>query len=193
MQLRALVVFCALSGLLAGTAVSANAQQAKMGPQHKAPKTDAEKIRNALSAAPRSIGKDATVIDIDDKGNIRTLRQGKGEFTCIPDDPHTPGNDPMCIDRIGFEWIKAWLGKKEPPAGRIGIGYMLRGGSDASNEDPYAMAPAPGKKWLDTGPHVMILGGTKMMEGTPKHAGDPHKPYIMWPGTPYEHLMLPVK
>jgi hypothetical protein len=22
---------------------------------------------------------------------------------------------------------------------------------------------------------------------------DPTKPYVMWPGTPYEHLMLPVK
>ena len=22
---------------------------------------------------------------------------------------------------------------------------------------------------------------------------DPAKPYVMWPGTPYEHLMLPVK
>ena len=22
---------------------------------------------------------------------------------------------------------------------------------------------------------------------------DPHKPYVMWPGSPYEHLMLPVQ
>jgi hypothetical protein len=22
---------------------------------------------------------------------------------------------------------------------------------------------------------------------------DPSKPYVMWPGTPYEHWMLPVK
>ena len=27
---------------------------------------------------------------------------------------------------------------------------------------------------------------------TPKVA-DPNVPYVMWPGTPYEHLMLPTK
>ena len=37
-----------------------------------------------------------------------------------------------------------------------------------------------------------------MMQGYPKDAKpDPAKPYVkpyvMWPGTPYEHLMLPAK
>jgi len=42
----------------------------------------------------------------------------------------------------------------------------------------------------------MIVGAEakNMMEGYPRDAKpDPKKPYVMWPGTPYEHLMLPVK
>ena len=56
-----------------------------------------------------------------------------------------------------MQWAKAWMGKTPPPAGVIGFGYMLRGGSDASNTDPHAEAPATGAKWVDTGPHVMVL------------------------------------
>jgi hypothetical protein len=31
-------------------------------------------------------------------GNMRMLRKGTGEWTCVPDYPSTPGNDPMCLD-----------------------------------------------------------------------------------------------
>jgi len=46
-----------------------------------------------------------------------------------------------------------------------------------------------------TGAHVMIVGsGAKMLDGYPRDPkGDATKPYVMWPGTPYEHLMLPVR
>ena len=48
--------------------------------QHK-PKTDAELINNAMSAGPPSVTRDATIVAMDgDK--VRTLRQGKGEYTC---------------------------------------------------------------------------------------------------------------
>ena len=50
--------------------------------------------------------------------------------------------------------------------------------------------------WIKTGSHVMIVGAEakSMMQGYPRDPNaDPTKPYVMWPGTPYEHLMLPVK
>ena len=161
--------------------------------QHTPPKTDQEMIANAMSAAPGAVAKEATIVAMDEKGQMRVLRQGPGNFTCMPDNPMSPGNDPMCLDKNGMEWAAAWMGKKTPPAGKVGFGYMLMGGSDASNDDPYATAPAPGKQWVDTGPHVMVLNAGTMVEGYPKQAGDPTKPYVMWPGTPYEHLMIPVK
>ena len=69
---------------------------------------------------------------------------------------------------------------------------MLAGGSDASNDDPYATAPAPGHDWVDTGPHVMILSGVDMMQGLPRIADNPRVPYVMWGDTPYAHVMMPV-
>jgi hypothetical protein len=182
----------ALAAVLAGAmAIPALAQQKGMA--HKPPTTDKEMIANALSAAPRAVARDATVMAMDDKGQMRVLRQGKGEFTCLPDIPHTPGNDPMCADRNAMAWVEAWLGKKPPAADRIGIVYMLKGGSDASNDDPYATKPAPGHKWIDTGPHIMVVGGARMLGGYPKSAANPRSPYIMFPGTPYEHIMIPVR
>jgi hypothetical protein len=176
----ALVTVVALAGLAAAQ------------PKHTPPKTDKEKIANAMSAAPKAVAQEATIMDIDEKGGMKVLREGKGPFTCMPDNPMTPGNDPMCLDKAGMEWAHAWMTKAPPPAG-AGFGYMLMGGSDASNDDPYATKPAAGKKWVDTGAHVMVLNPGPMAEAYPKTADDPKKPYLMWPGTPYQHLMIPVK
>jgi len=154
--------------------------------------TDGEMITNAMSAAPRAVSETATIIAMNEKGEARTLREGTGTFTCMPDNPMTPGNDPMCLDKNGMEWAKAWMGRKEPEKGRIGLGYMLAGGSDASNDDPYATAPAAGHVWVDTGPHVMILGGVDGMPDHPRTADNPKVPYVMWGGTPYAHIMMPV-
>src|SRR5579871_1067711 len=91
-----------------GTIVAAQAE-------HK-PKTDAELINNAMSAGPPSVTRDATIITMDgDK--VRTLRQGKGEYTCVPDDPGSPGNDPMCLDRNAMLWLQAWMDHKDAPKG----------------------------------------------------------------------------
>ena len=159
------------------------------------PKTDAELITSALSAAPPAVSKDATIVVVGADSKLRTLREGKGAFTCVPDDPSTPGVDPMCLDRNGFEWFKALLAKEKPPEGKIWFAYMLKGGSDASNDDPFASEPPAGKKWVETGPHVMIGGPgiVKMLDSYPASADDTRKPYVMFGGTPYEHLMVPVR
>src|SRR5579864_916115 len=44
-----------------------------------------------------------------------------------------------------------------------------------------------------TGPHIMIVGPGSKSLGLPETAdADPSRPYMMWPGTPYEHAMIPV-
>jgi hypothetical protein len=84
-----------------------------------------------------------------------------------------------------MEWAAAWIGRKEPPAGKIGFLYMLEGGTDASNTDPHATGPAPGNNWVETGPHVMIVGAKGMTEGYPREPLPNTKaPYVMWAGTP---------
>lgn len=156
------------------------------------PATDADKIKSAMSAAPMAIAKDATIMDMNEKMELRTLRKGTNGWTCIPDSP-SPGVDPMCVDANGWLWAEAWLKHQPPPTGKIGIGYMLMGGSDASNTDPFAMAPQPGTKWIDTGPHMMVLNIENHFDGYPTSAANTKVPYVMFAGTPYAHLMVPVK
>jgi len=159
---------------------------------HHPPKTDAEMIANAMSAGPSAISRDATIITMDgDK--IRTLRKGSNEFTCVPDDPGSPGNDPMCLDRNAMAWLHAWMEHTEAPKGKLGLVYMLRGGSDASNDDPFATAPSPGAQWVATGPHVMVVGMAGQLGDLPRSAANVAKPFVMWGGTSYEHVMMPVR
>ena len=73
--------------------------------------------------------------------------------------------------------------------------YMLQGGWDFSNLDPYATKPDGGKATL-TGPHVMVVGpGVKMAPGYDRTGNgvDARIPYVMWKDTPYEHLMIPTR
>lgn len=161
----------------------------------QAPKTDAQLIASAMSAAPKAVSKAATIVAMNADGSMRTLRQGTNGFTCMPDDPGTPGPDPMCADPNGMEWLHALLGKTEPPD-KVGFIYMFVEGSDASNTDAFATKPAAGRRWIKTGPHIMVVGGrgVREMAGYPRTPDpDPGKPYMMFIGTPYEHLMVPVR
>ena len=157
--------------------------------------SDAELIASAMSAAPMSIAKDATIMTMNADGTMRTVRQGTNGWTCIPDNPVTPGPDPMCMDKNAMEWAGAWMAHKAPPTGKVGLMYMLAGGTDASNTDPYAEKPTAANHWIKTGPHVMIVGAdASFYDSYPKSADpDTSAPYIMWAGTPYQHLMAPVK
>ena len=151
-------------------------------------------IRSAESAAPASIAHKASVMTMDASGNAKMLRQGSNGWTCLPDSPATPGPDPMCADANAMKWADAWIHHKPPPANVVGVMYMLEGGTDASNTDPYAAKPTNENDWIKTGPHVMIVGSKEVLAGYPSGAKpDTTAPYVMWAGTPYAHLMVPLK
>ena len=155
---------------------------------------DAELIKNAEKAAPPAVGAGAAVYAPQADGSMKTLREGTNGFWCMPNDPATPGDDPMCGDANSMDWAMAWMAKKDPPKGKVGLIFMLAGGSDASNTDPYATGPTEGNNWVKTGRHVMIMNATDMMAGYPTDAKpDTSKPYVMWAGTPYAHLMVPIE
>lgn len=157
--------------------------------------TDKQMIASAMSAAPAKVARGATIVAMEAHGKMRVLRKGTNGFTCMPDNPATPGPDPMCMDKNSMEWVMAWVEHKTPPAGKVGFMYMLAGGTDASNTDPYAAKPEPNNNWVKTGPHIMIVGAdASFYDSYPKSAKpDTSVPYVMWAGTPYQHLMAPVK
>jgi hypothetical protein len=154
--------------------------------------TDDELVASAMKAAPKKVAESATIVAPDPKGGMRTLRKGTNGFTCMPDNPETPGPDPMCWDKNSGDWMDAYLNHKTP-TGKVGLMYMMAGGTDASNTDPYAKKPSTSNHWIKTGPHIMIVGADAAFYDTYPKSADPDTkiPYVMWAGTPYQHLMAP--
>ena len=141
-------------------------------------------------AAPATIIEHATIMNMTADGKMKVIQQGTNGWTCMP------GDAPMCADKAAMEWLDAWQSKGPAPQ-KLGFIYMMLGDNGASNSDPYSRKEASDNNWVKTGPHVMIVGAEAkgMMQGYPRTAkvADPTVPYVMWPGTPYEHLMLPTK
>jgi hypothetical protein len=156
-------------------------------------KTSTDPVASAESAAPSSIAHNASVVTVGAGGAMTTVRKGTNGWTCIPDAPDTPGPDPMCFDASAAKWADAWMHHKTPPPGSVGVMYMLEGGTDASNTDPFATKPTAENNWINTGPHIMIVGSKEILASYPTGPKpDTSAPYVMWAGTPYAHLMVPV-
>ena len=148
---------------------------------------------SAQSAAPSAIASSASIVTVDAKGAMQTIRKGTNGWTCMPDNPVTPGPDPMCFDENAGKWVQAWISHKPPPENVVGLMYMLEGGTDASNTDPYATKPTAENNWVKTPPHIMVVGSKDILQSHPAGAKpDTAVPYVMWAGTPYAHLMIPV-
>src|SRR6185312_16865317 len=171
------------SVLLIGAGLIAAMAAAQAGDEKPAT-SDQDLIKSAMAAAPAKVAKDATVVAMDASGKMRTVRKGSNGFTCMSDNPETPGPDPMCMDKNAMEWIHAYVSHSAPPTGKVGFMYMLAGGTDASNTDPYAKAPTSTNHWIKTGPHVMVVGAEAgFYDSYPKGADpDTSAPYVMWAG-----------
>ena len=170
-------LLCGFLALL-GTASAAEADKAAL-------------IKDALSAAPPEIAKTAPVMDWDHT----SLKPGSGAYTCHPTPPDVRakgGREPMCLDKVWMAWGDAWKNKKPFKATGVGIAYMLAGDTGASNTDPYAKTASANNQWVVEGPHLMVIvPDAAQLEGL---STDPHGggPYVMWKGTPYAHIMVPV-
>jgi len=146
------------------------------------------KIVRAMQAAPESISKNATIMDTD--GTI--LRPGLNGWHCLPTAGAPGSSHPMCNDEVWMRLMKAVGDKADFKTERIGISYMLEGDDPVSNTDPFDTKRDPGEVWVQEGPHLMIVvPDPKMLKGI---SDDPNNggPYIMWKGTPYAHIMVPV-
>jgi hypothetical protein len=152
------------------------------------------KIEEAMSAGPSSLSENATILDweMDDAGNFVVLREGSNDWTCFPDDSNTPGPDPQCFDQTWMGWVRALVAGTEPDTQVVGLAYMLHGGSDASNIDPSATGPEEGNEWIISPAHIMVIMPGEIDQTI--FTTDPlsGEPFIMWAGTPYEHIMMPV-
>lgn len=156
-------------------------------PSDEVPTSEPAYLAKVKTAAPDQIVAKASIIMMQD-GKSRTLQTGTNGFTCqISED-----GAPLCADENGMAWMNAVASKSDPPD-KIGFIYISAGDTGTSNNDPDRLAAH--LHWVPIGPHLMIVGPkVREMLCHPVNvdAPDPTQPYVMFPGTPYEHLILPV-
>ena len=148
-----------------------------------------DKIARAMQAAPESISAEATIIDVD--GTV--LREGTNGWTCFPGVGLIPGDKhPMCNDEVWMKWMATAPAGEPFETDVIGYSYMLMGDALVNNDDPSATDPNDGGVWVQEGPHIMLLMPTGMSLEDMNHDPFAGGPYVMWGGTPLEHVMVPL-
>jgi hypothetical protein len=145
-------------------------------------------IAKAMSAAPPEVAKGAAIMSAGSDGQMKELRAGKNGWMCMVD----PTGTPMCLDKEWQAWADAWINKKDPPQPKaVGIAYMLKGDTGASNTDPYATKKTADNAWVVSPAHIMILvTDPAQLDAFPT---DPNTggAWVMWKGTKYAHIMVP--
>jgi hypothetical protein len=185
MQRRIFVKTVALLVLI--TAVVTYAQT----PAPPKPKSDAEKIASALSAGPKFVTQNATVLDWPSSpgGDFRVLRAGTNSWTCLPGRPQGAHDEPGCFDQAFLQFMKDSIAGRTPNVQSIGISYMY-GGFWAPNKS-HAMGSG---KEFHVGPHIMIIGLDQKMMQTLNQDASNGEPYVNHlPGHSELYLVIPIR
>ena len=150
--------------------------------------SDRKKMQSAMSAAPSSLSNHATIM----KWNGTVLREGKpgNVWTCLPDIPNNGGIDPWCVDQSWQNMLAALTAGEKPTYDKIGIAYMLMGDGEVSNITPSG-TKEQGQWVAGLKAHLMLLvPDHSMFDYLPTEPDG--GPWIMWKGTPYAHVMIPI-
>lgn len=145
-------------------------------------------IELARSAAPSMVSADATVMY---RGEV--LAEGSNGWVCLPETMPDDGS-PMCNDAVWMEMMQA-VGTKAPyEASQMGFSYMLQGDGEkggVSNSDPYHADHMNADDFIREGPHLMLIVPGDLADSITDNP-DAGGPYVMWKGTPYAHIMVPI-
>src|ERR1700721_2497829 len=114
---------------------------------HAANNNDAStqaKIASAISAGPEDITRDATIAEMDAKGNMTFIRKGTNEWTCMPGDPNSIADPPMCEDKASMQWDYAFRRHLPKPLNTVpGITYILAGPTHRAETTPSEQTRPP--------------------------------------------------
>jgi hypothetical protein len=158
-------------------------------PRRPVPTTKPEYMAMVRMAAPPATIQNATILMPDGRGDTLTLQLGTNGFTC--DAP--PRGIPKCADEGGMAWLKAIRSGGES-SDKTGIIYML-GNEPDTNHHHHTEAMQEHTSWAEGGPHVMIVGrGAREAANFLFYTqnANPEQAVLMYSGTKYEHLMLPM-
>ena len=147
-----------------------------------------QKIGLAKAAAPSNVSDEARVLDADNT----VLQDGDNGWTCMVGTPPNYEN-PMCVDAVWLGWLDAYMNKTpyKNETRAIGFSYMLVGDIPVDNDDPFNTDEGK-NTWVQEGPHLMLLVPQGLFGDLPR---DPYAggPYVMWEGSEYAHIMVPLE
>ena len=166
-----------------------------------APHSSAEwKIAAYSSAAPAPLSAGCGVME-----GTTVLRASTNGWTCLAANPRPMPEEgwpsahvamPLCTDSEGLKWIQGAMSGAARDAwgmSRDGFAWMLHGDVGEDNTTPFVLdrADATGP-WIESGPHLMLFPAD--FNTLAAFPSDPYKgePFVMFPGTPAAHLMIPV-
>ena len=155
-------------------------------------------IKAYSSAAPAYIGDNATIISASGK----VLRKGTNGWRCEPFMPMPEGGfksshetAAACSDKNAVAWANAYKANKTPDLEADGWIWMLHGDLGVDNFTPYTdgQKNAGHKHFIESGAHMMLMPkDPKSLDGQSTDYTN-GGPYVMFKGTPYVHLMIPLE
>ena len=168
------------------------------------PHTSAEwKIWALSTAAPSFIALDCTVIDSDGK---TILREGTNGWTAMAGNPRgmsDPENGwknpheamPMVMDAQAMKWAMAFMSGTKPELDHDGWMYMLHGdmGEDNTKQLVFNKEDASESHWIESGAHLMLMPKDPASLKGQTSDFNSGGPYIMFEGTGYDHVMIPLE
>ena len=154
------------------------------------------------TAAPDFIGDFATV-----KGaNGEVLREGSNGWTAMAGNPRgmsDPENGwkdpheamPMVMDAQAMKWAMAFMSGKKPELDHDGWMYMLHGdmGEDNTKQLVFKKEDAAEGHWIESGAHLMLMPKDPSSLKGQTSDFNSGSPYIMFEGTGYDHIMIPLE
>ena len=161
-----------------------------------APGTPEWKIASARTGAPEGIASVATVIDWpaegDTTGTMPVLAQGSNGWTCVPDFPASPLDDPGCADSVAVRYYDSLMAGRPPVVRVMGLIYGPKGGQLASLTNPQQMVPDSGADWITLPPYIGVImpDPRRAFAGLPTQP-TPAGPWVAFARTPYAMLIVP--
>ena len=160
------------------------------------------KIWAYSTAAPSFIASGCKVMESD--GTV--LREGTNGWTAMPGNPRgmsDPENGwkdpheamPMVMDAQAMKWAMAFMSGKKPELDHDGWMYMLHGdmGEDNTKQLVFKKEDAAEGHWIESGAHLMLMPKDPASLKGQTSDFNSGGPYIMFEGTGYDHIMIPVE
>jgi len=172
------------------------------GTQAQSPPTADEQIAAAVKAAPAPMRETATVLGYDDTMRLTTLREGNGPLVCLTDDPSNDKLHVSCYHEDLEPFMKRGRELRRQGNGGAAVDSIRRAEIEAGTlsypDRPVALYNLSGDGYDATADSVRNGSRLRVLYvpyETATTTGLPTNPqggpWLMAPGEPWAHVMIP--